>query len=296
MKKIITLMALSLLLMAGTYKKDVQIGTGSVGIDSVVAIIEVDNTEIDSVLWKVFAVDSFITLPDTAIVTIAWFYFYTDDAAATVKFTTAYEQIPAHDITTVSGADASFTVVAFDTTNVAAIQGTSITGYNLADQAIVLGTTDGNGQVIFGLKTGDTVYFNATGPVGYLWVQNDTTKGITNNGVDSVRGTLFAPAAPAAGKTAAVTVFITNNDRTPAENVAVSAYLSRSRVVDSAGFPVYNQTQTLYTDSDGKVIFTCIWSSYMIPATQWYFSTSVPGTIKKKITIPRETTVTLDLR
>ena len=82
---------------AGTYKKDIRIGAGAVGIDSVVAIVEVNNVEQDSILWKVFAVDSFITLDESEITTIAWFYFFTDDKDETIKFTTAYEQIAARN-------------------------------------------------------------------------------------------------------------------------------------------------------------------------------------------------------
>ncbi len=301
MKKLLPILALLLCstVTAGTYDKDIQIGAGAVGIDSVVAIVEVNNTEIDSVLWKVFPVDSFITLDDSAIVTIAWFYFFTDDASATIKFTTAYEQIQAHVITSVSGADASFTYIAVDTSAApdTAVQGVSVSAYNLSDQRVATGTTDGNGQVIFGFKVNDTIYFNSSQPIGWTWEQRDTSFAVQNGGVDTTKGNKFNPTGPVAGKAATVSVFVFNNDRTAAENVAVSAYLARSKVIDSAGFPVYNQTQTFYTDSDGLVTFTCIWSSYMIPATKWWFSTAVPGAvIKKKITIGRETTITLDLR
>ena len=211
--RIILLLILSLLLMGTTINHEIHIAVGDDAIDSVRCWIYIDTTKQDSFLTTSIStspLDSFVTLEDTDNVKIICWYYFT----GLTNYKTSMEIVPLVPIlANISGADASFTVVAFDTTNVAAIQGTSITGYNLADQAIVLGTTDGNGQVIFGLKTDDTVYFNATGPVGYLWVQNDTTKGITNNGIDSIRGTLFAPAAPAAGKTAAVTIFILNNDR-----------------------------------------------------------------------------------
>lgn len=200
------------------------------------------------------------------------------------------------DFTQIPGADVSMTYRAIDTATSTAIQGVSVSAYNKSDVRVAFGTTNGSGQVIFGFKLNDTVYFNSTNPVDFVWTQRDTIFGVTNGLIDTTEGFQFSGDAPASGKTAAVSIFVTNNDRTPAINVQVSAYLSRSNVVDSAGFPVYNQTQTFFTDSDGKVTFTCIWSSYMIPATKWYFSTSVPGTIKKKITIPRETSLTLDLR
>ena len=152
---------------------------------------------------------------------------------------------------------------------------------------VAFGTTDGNGEITFGCKLNDSIYFNSTNPVDYVWVQRDTAFLIQNGDLDTTEGYQFSGDAPQGGKTAAVTIFITNNDRTEAVGVAVHAYLARSNVIDSAGFPIYNQTQTKWTDADGKVTFTCIWSSYMITATKWYFTTSVPGTIKKKITIPR---------
>ena len=200
------------------------------------------------------------------------------------------------DLTSIPGADVSMTYRAIDTATSTAIQGVSVSAYNKSDVRVAFGTTNGSGQVVFGFKLDDTVYFNSTNPIDFVWTQRDTVFGVTNGLIDTTEGFQFSGDAPAVGKTAAVTVFVTNNDRTPAINIAVSAYLSRSKVVDSAGFPVYNQTQTLFTDSDGKVTFTCIWSSYMIPATQWYFTTSVPGTIKKKITITRDAAITLDLR
>ena len=201
------------------------------------------------------------------------------------------------DLTSIPGADVSMTYRAIDTATGNPVQGVSMSAFNKSDVRVAFApTTPASGEIVFGFKLDDTVYFNSTGPIDFVWTQRDTIFGVTNGLIDTTEGFQFSGDAPASGKTAAVTVFITNNDRTPAVNVAVHAYLSRGKVVDSAGFPVYNQTQTLSTDSDGKVTFTCIWSSYMIPATQWYFSTSVPGTIKKKITIPRETTITLDLR
>ena len=100
MKKIYILacfLLLASMASAGTYDKDIQIAAGDVGIDSVRLRVEVNNTKIDSALWTSFPVDSFITLPDTAILTISYWFYFSDDAGT---FTTAYEQIDAADKTT----------------------------------------------------------------------------------------------------------------------------------------------------------------------------------------------------
>ncbi len=296
MKRLFLLLSV-FFLVGATYDHSVQISTGQTVIDSVIAYIETDNTKLDSAKWFSFPVDSFITVPDTAPLVLEYRFYYKIDSASGTYRTTS-ELLSAHIITSVSGADASFTYIAVDTSNGAdtTIQGVSVSAYNLSDQRIAAGTTDGNGQVVFGFKENDTVYFNNTQPVGWIWEQRDTSFAVQNGGVDTAKGYRFIPTAVTAGKTAVVSVFVTNNDRTPAVNVMVSAYLSRNKVVDSAGYAVYNQTQTVPTDSLGMAQFTCIWSSYMIPATDWWFSTSLPGAIKKKITIGREATITLDLR
>jgi hypothetical protein len=94
-----------------------------------------------------------------------------------------------------------------------------------------------------------------------------------------------------------VTVAARYNDGTPASGVWVSAYLSRSNVVDSAGYTVSNQTQSAQTDANGLATFYCLWSSYMIPATEWVFSGRFQalGGFKVKTEIPRQTSYFLNL-
>lgn len=220
---------------AGTYDKDIQIGAGGVGLDSVVAIVEVNNVRIDSVLWKVFAVDSFITLPDTAIVTIAWFYFFTDDASATIKFTTAYEQIPAGDKTeSVYNNVVGFYVV--DTISGDSLSGVSVTlkdAGNNARNNPFLTNSDGFNQA--NLVTGNWTFIATRPPDSF----RDTTINITANDTILIRGGLFSIGSPANADLSRVHGFLrTIEDKKIDGATVIATFHSGSNQTDSTGTAV----------------------------------------------------------
>jgi len=95
----------------------------------------------------------------------------------------------------------------------------------------------------------------------------------------------------------AVTVRLLNSDRTPAVNVYVSAYLTRSNVKDSAGYGYTNTPIYKQTNSQGIAVFNCVWSNYLIPKTMWRFSafTGVLSGVRKDLEVPNLSSYVLDL-
>lgn len=100
---------------------------------------------------------------------------------------------------------------------------------------------------------------------------------------------------PTYTKTCAVSVVVLDNRGDPVENVAVTAMLARSNLVDSAGYAVVNVAQRITTNSEGIATFNCRWSSYLIPATEWRFVVAGVRGPKCTYTVPRETSTTLNL-
>ena len=104
-------------------------------------------------------------------------------------------------------------------------------------------------------------------------------------------------AVSTANKSCNVNIQLVDNNGEAAEDVRVTAYLMRSRVVDSAGRIIRNTLQEVTTDSTGVATIPCIWSSYLLPETKWVFkvSDSRIGVFQKPITVPRESNYTLTL-
>lgn len=101
---------------------------------------------------------------------------------------------------------------------------------------------------------------------------------------------------PPASKTAFVTVNVLRSDGQPARNVQVTAQLVRGNLVDSAGNAIDNRIpQYRFTDSSGQATFNCIWSSYLLPATDWVFSVVDLGNTRHRQAIPRETNITINM-
>ena len=131
------------------------------------------------------------------------------------------------------------------------------------------------------------------------WTQDNTLDTIVVSGANdtfTVYMDQYAPDAPPGGQVCAVTVIVLDNAGDPAYNVKIGAYLLRSNLRDSAGYAVANYLQEKKTDASGMVTFHCRWSSYLIPATKWRFSVRTPGVgmTKKDITVPRQSTYTLE--
>ena len=104
-------------------------------------------------------------------------------------------------------------------------------------------------------------------------------------------------AAPLVGKACAVAVYVRDNAGNFASGVTVTAYVGGTNLADSSGAAITNTVQRGRTDANGRVVFTCMWSSYIVPNTNWRFSCqgSNVGTINKTYTVPRQDTVTLRL-
>lgn len=88
----------------------------------------------------------------------------------------------------------------------------------------------------------------------------------------------------------AVTLTVLNSNGTPAAYVPCTAYLGGHNLADSSGQAISNTLLRERTNSLGVVTFDCMWSSYIVPATDWWFlvhSWSVTGP-KKIVTVPRQ--------
>ena len=100
-----------------------------------------------------------------------------------------------------------------------------------------------------------------------------------------------------ADKTCGVSVVVRKGDGRAAQNVKVYMTLAMTaRTIDSTGAAIIPVMMTDRTDSLGIAQFTCLWSSYMIPATKWNIQVLVPGGLRRQITVPRDTSYTVDLR
>lgn len=112
-------------------------------------------------------------------------------------------------------------------------------------------------------------------------------------------GYLEAVTGSLTGKTCVVSVLVRTSEGQPAENVAVTMMPATiSRTVDSSGAAVMPVILRDRTDSLGVAQFTCMWSSYMIPTTKWNIQVLGYGfgSLRRQITVPRDTVYTVDLR
>lgn len=163
----------------------------------------------------------------------------------------------------------------------------------------LLGTdrTNASGIATFGTDA-DSVAFRGIGPTAqYVWpiLWEDSVAG-SGNLIDTVMGYFIDIPVASGSQVCAVTVVVLDNAGRAARNVLVSARLTRSNLKDSAGYAVANFTQNQRTDYLGRATFSCRWSSYLIPATKWRFTVRDPsvGQTKKEITVPRQTSLTLE--
>jgi len=194
---------------------------------------------------------------------------------------------------------AVFNYFATDTSGVdVSIEGATVRAYNKAGTIVGRGLTKGTGKVRLNFNPNDTIVFQVYGPLGYIWTPDDTVFGIVNNASDTNKGYDYVATAPTAGKSATVTCWVLDNDQLPQAGIKVEAFLRQSNLIDSAGNAVINMIKTDTTDVTGKVEFTCVWSSYLIPATDWVFKFYITGALPviKQETIPRVTTYTVDFR
>jgi hypothetical protein len=134
----------------------------------------------------------------------------------------------------------------------------------------------------------------ANRPAYYFWPKSLTIAGAKTDtifGFNSPFPTVTTP------QTCAVRVIILNPDGTAAQNVTVTANMARSAVIDSAGrgYTMWSRSKT--TNSLGIADFNCVWSSYLIPATDYTFSVGVGGkSLSVTASVPRQTSGTLDFK
>jgi len=164
--------------------------------------------------------------------------------------------------------------------------------------SVLLGTdyTNESGIATFGTDA-DSVAFKGVGPSGqYVWPIN-WEDSVPNSGdlIDTVMGYFIDVPVSSGSQVCAVTVIVLDNGGRPARNIPVTAYLPRSNLKDSAGYAVANFTQSQKTDTQGRATFECRWSSYLIPATKWWFAIAAPGVsqTRKNVTVPRQSSYTL---
>lgn len=97
-------------------------------------------------------------------------------------------------------------------------------------------------------------------------------------------------------KVASVVVTVIDNKGDTVVGVWVTAQLIDDDITDSAGHVINNFPQEVKTNALGKAVFECMWSSYIIPATKWRFTTKAAHTeITQDKTVPRQTTYEVDL-
>ena len=160
------------------------------------------------------------------------------------------------------------------------------TGKTILGGGNVLSGNDGT--ITFTLNTG---YYTFVAEKS-MYIFGDSAVQISGN-VDSLH--LDAYNVNATAKSASVTVVVARSDNTYYEGVLVSAYLARANVVDSLGRAIVNNIQRVRTNSVGQAVFTCMWSSYMVPATDWIFTVHKPavGGSSIALTIPDSSSYTV---
>lgn len=189
------------------------------------------------------------------------------------------------------------TVFAVDTSAVPddTVSGVSISARDQTGTQVGYVTTASPGYSIFNLDSGSYT-FRARIYGGYVWNNAVCTVNAAND-TFTLRGYAIAvDTTGLADKTCLVYCYVYNADGTPAKNVPVSAQLVNPYVRDSAGNAIRGGFQQDLTDANGRAEFTCLWSTYMIPATQWLFTPGLPqsGARAKQLTVPRQTSYHLE--
>lgn len=164
-KRIIPLLLLSLLLIAGNYNLPIHYSFGNVSVDSVWAIIQVDTTPLDTAKNTVFPEDTSFIVPDTAALNILFWWFYSLDNGTYVSTTMEIGEPPGplgiYDLK----------VFVVDTTNSPtydSISGVTVEIENATGHKYLADVTDDSGAVLFtvadgiwtirsyGIQSGDT--------------------------------------------------------------------------------------------------------------------------------------------
>jgi hypothetical protein len=101
----------------------------------------------------------------------------------------------------------------------------------------------------------------------------------------------------ATDKVCVVVINVLGSDGQGKRGVRCSAYPAGRNLKDSAGAIVSTARQTERSDEFGRLIFNCLWSSYIVPATEWrfQFQGSDIEALSFNYTVPRQTADTIEL-
>lgn len=186
------------------------------------------------------------------------------------------------------------TIVTYDSTTSQTIPNVNVI-IRPVDQSNVTAwaQTNTSGDTTFNLDAANYVFIASA--TGWTFPAYDTIE-VSGTQEDTIYGDFIEVPVASGSQVCAVTVIVLDNAGDAAYNVRVTAYLTRSNLRDSAGYAVANYLQDKKTDVQGRVTFYCRWSSYLIPATKWRFTVRDPavGQTKKEITVPRQSSYTLE--
>lgn len=174
-------------------------------------------------------------------------------------------------------------------------------GNNLADTIVLLPTTADSTVARYDSLLLDSI---GTFPVTLQWWERDAG---SVSGVDSfyvwtntkptyytVTGT---DTVSATDKVCVVVISVIGSDGQARRGVRCSAYPVGRNLKDSSGAIVSPSAQREKSDQYGRLIFNCLWSSYMVPATNWHFQFrgSDIEALSFDYAVPRQTTDTIVL-
>jgi hypothetical protein len=186
------------------------------------------------------------------------------------------------------------TIYAIDTSGAdVAVTGVTIAAYNSSGIPQGSDKTNSDGYVVLSLDADTWTVTGSAQTYSFPSGQSVTTAA---HQVDSIFGYDFALSTAATAKHCDVTVYVMKSDGTASEGTKITASLVGSNHVDSSGYAIDNTPMVKRTDSDGKAVFTCVWSSYIIGAPKWQFKVTgrTVGVVKQTVTIPRQSSYELE--
>lgn len=156
--------------------------------------------------------------------------------------------------------------------------------------------TGGNAVFALDPASGYTMYAKGGNSGNYIWYSQSFD--VSGSATDTIFGYSIStsPFDTSNYKACNVGINVLNNDGSYAVGVWVTAQLSGSNLIDSAGNPIYNAAWSKKTNDTGHVEFTCVWSSYLIPETKWLFTVQSGGNLRRFVTVPRSDSMTVDFK
>jgi len=287
MKKFLIL----LMVLAGTVGAvdfPVKYGPNAAELDSFYIITEFGGTEDTGDTWlSITSLDTTLSLTGEGLYSITLHYFYNGYS----KWSD--ETIYYNTLLAASGGEDVDTIFTYDTSGSnTLVSGVKVTIRDLVG-SIVHQEYSKNGYITYATKATDT--FAVSGAkTEYVW--HDDTMIVTTDQRDTLFGYDVAFNTATDTNTCVVTVQVVGQNGSAAENVLVSCVMMTASAADSAGYAVRPDRKKERTDASGNATFTRIWSSYLIPATDYRVTVEMPngGTMRKTITVPRSTSYVVD--